>query len=169
MSILNFFKQSSVSLCALILSSCSVYVFSIAPGASTASAEHLRLAEDYADQNNYEQAIKEYRAHIDDRLTLDDRPDWENPWFYLILISDLQLKSGDPSAALQSLDQAKSKDVDASLVADRYRAIARWYEERGELEKSFDILKKYREIDPLLFDSILDRLGRKIVANEETH
>ena len=152
----------------LALSGCRVFFYSTPAGSSTAAAEHLRAAEDYVDKSNYDQAIIEYRAHIDERLQIEERPDWENPWFYLILISDLELRRGDVSAALASLDQAIEKKVDTSLVADRYRAIARWYEERGELEKSFEVLQKYRDVDPLLFDAILDRLGRKIVAAEES-
>ena len=155
-------------MCALALSGCRVFFFGTTPGSSTAAAEHLRAAEDYADKSNYDQAIVEYRAHIDERLSVEDRPEWENPWFYLILISDLQLKRGDVSSAISTLDDARTKKVDASLVADRYRAVAHWYEERGELENSFEVLQKYRDVDPLLFDAILDRLGRKIVAAEES-
>ena len=158
----------SVVLCTLAFSGCRVFFYSTSADGSTAAAEHLRAAEDFADKSNYEQAIIEYQAHIDQRLKVEGRPEWENPWFYLILISDLELRRGDVNAAIAALDRANEMKVDTSLVADRYRAIARWYEERGELDKSFDVLQKYREIDPLLFDAILDRLGRKIVAAEES-
>ena len=130
-------------------------------------AVHLKNAEQYSRQQNYDKAIEEYRAHIADRLHVHNRPEWENPYFYLILIGDLQLLQEKPEEALKSYNEAEADGVDTSLVSDRYRSLAHWYETRGNFEKAVEILKIRREQDPILFDAMLDRVSKEIVHEED--
>jgi tetratricopeptide (TPR) repeat protein len=103
-----------------------------------------------------------YREHISNRLEVADRPEWENPYFYLLNVGDIELKRGDVDKALAAYEEAERQRVDLPLVADRYRAVAVWYEEHGQLQKALEVLTKYREKDPLIFDSMLDRVAREL-------
>lgn len=71
--------------------------------------------------------------------------------------------------ALQTCEEAEKAGVDRALVADRYRTVAHWYEERRDLQKSFEVLKRYRDRDSLLFEAMLDRVGRAITEDERHH
>ena len=124
--------------------------------------DKIKYAEELASQGQYEEAISEYRAHMEERLAVKNRPEWENPYFYLLLIGDAYLAKGDATEALSSYEDAEKNGVHASLVSDRYRSVATWYEGKGELQKAFDALKKYRSRDTLLFDSMLDRIARTL-------
>jgi hypothetical protein len=123
-------------------------------------------AEQLAKECRYTEAIDTYRKHIEERLDESARPEWENPNFYLLMIVDLQLKMAKPENALRTCSEADQQGIEPALISDRYRAIATWYEERGDLADAFDVLKNYRERDPLLFDAMLDRVGRAITARE---
>ncbi len=140
------------ALCALIS-----LIFSAC--ASSHLAGSIEEAESLSEQGRYEDAIKSYREHIDQR-SLASRPDWENPYFYLISISELELELGRPYEALKACAEAERQGVDSRLISDRYRAIASWHIERGESQQAFEILKQNRERDPLLFDALLDRVAR---------
>lgn len=117
-------------------------------------------------QNDLQGAIDSYQRHIQERLKTQARPTWENPYFYLLLIADLELERGDAERAVEACLKAKEMGVDDGLVSDRYRSIANWYIERGELEVAFEHLKRFRQSDPLLFDALLDRVGREITKKE---
>lgn len=104
---------------------------------------------------------------MDERLEVRDRPEWENPYFYLILIGDIQLGQGDPIAARQSYDDAEKAGVDVALISDRYRSLAVWYEKQNRLKEAVEILKSRRDKDPLIFDSILDRVLKALTAQED--
>ncbi len=97
---------------------------------------------------------------------MGDRPAWENPYFYMLSIGDLQLRMGQPDQALTSFKTAEEHHVDASLISDRYRSIAIWYEEHGQFEKALSVLTGYRDRDSLLFDAMLDRIARRMTAQE---
>ncbi|NDC36613.1 MAG: hypothetical protein EBZ48_01020 [Proteobacteria bacterium] len=127
-------------------------------------SRHLMKAEEFSRQEQYDKAIEEYRQHMQYRLALEKRPEWENPYFYLILIGDLQLIQDKPADARLSLQEAESRGVDVNLISDRYRSLAHWYEKKGDLNMAFTILKERREQDPILFDAMLDRIAKKIVA-----
>jgi tetratricopeptide (TPR) repeat protein len=135
-------------------------------GFSSQGSSSLYRAEEFSQQERYEDAIASYRDHIEDRLSERTRPDWENPYFYLLRIGDLQLRMNQPTAALESYDLAEKEHVEASLISDRYRAVANWYIERAKLQEAFDLLQKYRDRDSLLFDAMLDRVGRALTAQE---
>lgn len=144
-----------------------VFLLSAAIGCSSlrnASLPHQ--AEQLIQQEQYDQAIETYRRHIEARLAASGRPEWENPYFYLLQIADLQLKTARPKEALESCVEAERQGVENALLSDRYRAIAAWHIEHGNLQAAFDILKRYRNRDPLLFDSMLDRVGRALTTQD---
>jgi hypothetical protein len=128
---------------------------------------HLMKAEEFSRQEQYDKAIEEYRLHMRYRLSLEKRPEWENPFFYLILIGDLQLLQDKPDQARATLEEAEKQGVDVNLVSDRYRSLAHWYEKKGDLDTAFSILKGRREHDPILFDAMLDRIAKLIVAEAD--
>ena len=147
-------------LCPLLISVLSIV------GCYSSAQDGLKRAEESLREGKYEAAIEAYQSHMQKRLSLTDRPEWENPYFYELLIGDVYLTQGKIPEALLHYEVAESKGIHTSLVSDRYRSVASWYEERGELRKSFDILVKYRERDSLLFDSMLDRIGRALTDLE---
>ena len=128
---------------------------------------HLMKAEEFSRQGKYPEAISEYELHMRHRLELKKRPEWENPYFYLILMGDLELLQDKSEVALQRYEEAEAKGVDSNLISDRFRSLAHWHETRGRLEYAVSLLKKRREKDPILIDAMLDRLSKQIVAQEE--
>lgn len=128
---------------------------------------HLQKADQYTREGKVEQAIQEYERHIERRLSAENRPEWENPHFYLLVIGDLHLQQHEPEKALKIYERAEKEQVTPELIYDRYRFVASWYEKEGQLEEAFQLLTKYRSKDELLFDLMLDRISRKIVEAEE--
>lgn len=127
-----------------------------------ATLNRASKADELASQSRYPEAIELYREHMRVRLADNHRPDWENPHFYQLSIADLELRNLRPEDAIKACDEALASGVDQRLVSDRYRAIARWYQERGEFQKAFDLLSAHRGLDPLIFDAMLDRIGREM-------
>jgi hypothetical protein len=146
--------------------SCLIILLLTVGCSSFGSPSLAEQAERLAEESRTEDAIEAYRRHIEQRLNTSGRPDWENPYFYLLRIADLQLTMSKPDEALKTCVEAESKGVETSLLSDRYRAIAAWYIDHGDLQASFELLRRYRDRDPLLFDSMLDRVGRSLTANE---
>lgn len=128
---------------------------------------YLEHAEELSRKGQDDEAIELYKKHIQYRLALSDRPEWENPHFYEIIIGDLELRQGRLDAALAAYETAEREGVDHALVSDRFRHVARWYETQGKLNEAMDVLQRYRDRDELLFDLILDRIARRLVAEEE--
>lgn len=133
---------------------------------SVRSSDPLQLAEEALRSGNFPQAVALYQKHMSERLAAKNRPEWENPHFYELLIGDVYLSQGDSEQALAAYERAEKNGVHNNLVSDRYRAVARWFEDKGELQRAFDILEKYRDRDLLLFDAMLDRIGRELTARE---
>jgi hypothetical protein len=133
---------------------------------SLGNGPSLNRAEQLAQEGRYSEAIATYREHIQERLNEPGRPEWENPNFYLLRIIDLQLKLAQPDDALRTCLEAEQRGIESSLISDRYRAIATWHEQRGDLHTAFEVLKTHRERDPLLFDAMLDRVGRTLTSDE---
>ena len=129
--------------------------------------EILQRAEEFTRQQKYDDAIAMYRKHIDNRLHLSDRPEWENPYFYLLQIGDIQIQDGKIDAAINSFELAEQNGVDRLLISDRYRYVASIFEKEGRYDDAINLLTKYRERDPLLFDLIRDRIAKELVKKEE--
>jgi tetratricopeptide (TPR) repeat protein len=126
-------------------------------------APHFRhTAEELREQGHFDESSTAYFRHIESRLQVPDRPEWENPYIYLLDIGDNHLAKGDVEEALRYYEKADAQGVDASYTTDRIRGVASWYEERGELKQAIALLKRYRERDELLIDMILDRLSRQL-------
>lgn len=132
-----------------------------------ARSDTLRKAEELTESGKFDEAIASYRKHISDRLAEPTRGEWENPYFYLLMIADVELKRSQPAAALVALKEAEDHEVDERLILDRYRVVAGWYEEHQRFDEAFALLTKYRERDPVLFDAMLDRVSRAMVAAED--
>ena len=118
---------------------------------------------------NKDEAIKLYRQHIQNRLADKTRKEWENPYFYNLLIGDIYLErttdnTDDVSLALKYYLEARDKNVETSLISDRLRKTAEWFEIKGDLNTAIKILEDNKEVDPLLFDVVLDRLAKKMLA-----
>lgn len=133
----------------------------------TPASRYLRQAEEAARQGEIEQAKKHYLRHIQFRLDYQERPEWENPYFYHLLIGDLYLNEANVSEALSHYQKAYDEGVEVGLVADRFRQIASLYENQGEHQQAIDFLSQHRELDPLLFDLMRDRIAREMVQSEE--
>ena len=142
-------------------------LFSYSACHSLSGESSLHRAEELSREGRYEDAIAAYREHIDDRLAVD-RPDWENPYFYLLKVGDLQLSMEQPEAALRTFAEAESHKVDPDLVSDRYRSVAHWYLDHEKPQEAFDLLKTHRQRDSLLFDALLDRVARALVEGESS-
>lgn len=98
----------------LLLAGCSVYRSSL----------HLSDAEEQLRLKQYDKAIASYRSHIDHRLKAEDKQEWENPYFYLMLIVDIEVKRDNIEGAKQALAEAEAKGVESTLIADRWRSLA---------------------------------------------
>lgn len=135
---------------------------------SSCSGSNSRvLATKYTKEKKYEEAIQEYRNHIQDRLSIADRPEWENPYIYLLDIGDIYLEQGNVDDALATYKEASEHEVKKCYIADRYRYVANWYANKGEIQAALKLLEEHREEDPLLFDLMLDRLARQLVEEED--
>lgn len=160
----SFFVKSILSFALLSLPGCRSTI--VLETFSFNSNEYLKEAEESTRKGDYESAINAYFNHIESRRTLEDRPEWENPNFYLLLIGDLYLKQGNVDDALRIYEEAEEKGIESTFVSDRYRMVARMFEDKGELKEAIDVLTKYRERDPLLNDLMLDRLSRELIKKE---
>lgn len=130
------------------------------------SHKYAELAEEQLRKKQYDEACESYRKHVEARLTAEDRPAWENPYFYYLIIGDIRLRQKKVNEALVAYEFAESKKIEPQLISDRFRYVAQWYEKDGQLEKAMEILKKYRDRDPLLFDAVLDRIARELTTKE---
>lgn len=133
---------------------------------SSGESAALREAEELASEQKYDEAIAAYHEHIHERLEMTERPEWENPYFYLLMIGDIELSRGATQQALLDYEEAERQGISLSLVADRYRAVAAWYEERGALKEALEVLNKYHDRDSLIFDSMRDRIARELSRQE---
>lgn len=145
-----------------------IFAILIAQGCAlrfTASASHGTKAQQHQEDEEFIEAITEYRLHLAERIERKTQKE-ENPYFYYLLIGDCYLSLENVNEAEKNYLIAKQNQVSLSLVAERLRRIGNWYEERNELEQALLFLKKYRDLDPLLFDLETDRIHKKFVAAE---
>jgi hypothetical protein len=137
-----------------------LFSFSIGGCLFASRPSELQRAEELSRQKKYPEAIAAYRSHMQQRLKIHDRPEWENPYFYLILIGDIELGTNKPQEAFAAFIEAESKGVDSYLVSDRIRSVARWYEDHSELDKAIEVLMAHKAKDPFLFEAMLDRINK---------
>lgn len=145
-------------------------VLTVSPAGCIFTSSRYQLLEDadhLTQEGEFDAAIAKYQEHIQFRLREKKRPLWENPYFYLLSIGDLELRKNDPESAIRRYEDAEQHDVEAGLVSDRFRFVASWYVERGRVTEGISLLQKYRSRDPLLFDAMLDRFSKALVAQED--
>ncbi len=153
------------ALLAAIFAISAVFAACILPRSGFSS--HAQKAEDLRKQAKFEEAVSEYLLHIDERLRATRRPPDENPYFYYILIGDTYLERHEPARAEQFYSKALDKKVEQALLSDRFRTLGEWYKKRNDFENAFKVLKKYREIDPMMFDFEIDAVHKAQVEKEE--
>lgn len=129
---------------------------------------YLEKADHFVSEGKLDEAIATYKKHIEYRLSVKDRASWENPYFYYLLVGDLYLRLEKPLEALDAYTLAHTKGVEVPLVADRYRSLARWYKNHDQLKAAIELLQKYRELDDLMFDAMLDKYSKELTRQEET-
>jgi len=145
-----------------LLTGCSGSYFKFGP------YRNAEQAEEFLRQGKFDDACESYRKHVEDRLANKDRPEWENPYFYYLIIGDIKLRDGKVKEALAAYEFAESKKIDSQLVSDRYRYVAQWYEKKGDFRNAMAILQKYQDRDPLLFDAVLDRVAKELTKIEDS-
>lgn len=129
---------------------------------------HAKKASRLRYEQRYDEAIEEYRKHIDSRLSDSRREPDENPYFYEILIGDVLLDKGEPSQALESYLSAKDHEVEIPLATDRIRRVASYYREKGQYREALELLHKYRELDEFIFDIDIDEVAKLLVRKEDS-
>ena len=117
-------------------------------------------------KREYQSAIDLLRVHISERINSANLPAGENPYFYLILIADIELSMSAPENAIKTCEEAEHHAVDHSLILDRYRSIAHWYVAHKRLKEAFELLQKHKDRDPLLFNALLDQVSRLLTDIE---
>lgn len=132
-------------------------------GIPSAAAE----AKKFRTEKKYDRAISVYKKHIASRLADKARPDFENPYFYYLLICDTYLEMNKAIDAEKAINTASENKVDLEFIVDRYRQIIVWYEKQKLLEKAHAMATKYRKLNPDVFDVDIDRLNKKIVETQQ--
>lgn len=147
-----------------LLSGCYVFggVFGVHKQKSFAE-----LAKEARESGDHVAAIEYYKKHFVSRLEAKDKLPDENPYFYYVLIGDSYRLLDEIEQALAAYETAERNGVELSLVGDRYRLVARWYEDRAEFKEAFQVLEEHRNLDPLSFDIAIDALHKKFVAAEQ--
>ncbi len=131
------------------------------------SRNRLDNAEELLRQEKYDEAIVLYKEHMKNRLGTKNKPEWENPYFYHLFIGDTELRRSNVTEAIENYKIARDNGIHSGLISDRMRYVASWYEEQGKLEESIEFLKTNRELDPLLFDAMLDRISKEIIYRQD--
>jgi tetratricopeptide (TPR) repeat protein len=151
----------------LSFSSCRIYggVYSSSFDHPISGSRPAR-AEYYRQSSQFENAITQYKLHVQDRLRDKTRPEDENPYFYYLLIGDVYLEMSDAAKAEEAYLVALEQEVELSYLIDRFSKLGFFFERLGDIEQAIEILNKYRHLDPLIFDSAVDRLHKKSVAEE---
>ena len=70
-------------------------------------SETLSQAEEALRQDKFDRAIELYQSHMNNRLKIKNRKEWENPFFYTLMIGDIYLKANQPEKALLSYQTAQ--------------------------------------------------------------
>lgn len=147
-------KMAAMVIACLSLSSCVVFSY-------YSSETDLMRADKLMRDKKFPDAIQAIERHVAARLKIENRPDWENPYFHYLTIGDIYLQMGEPEKAVSAYELAEKKGVETTLVGDRYRYVASWYEKQGKLREAIAFLEKYRDRDQLMMDLMLDRLAHQ--------
>lgn len=131
-------------------------------------AEYLAAAEQYTEKGDYPAAVAAYEEHMKMRLARKERPEWENPYFYLLMIGDLELRQDHDAAAKKNYEEALEKSVEKALVVDRFRMLADWYAKKERYDEAIALLTTHEDLDPILMNLSLDRVARASVSQEST-
>lgn len=123
--------------------------------------DHLHNAEEFEKENRFDDAIAEYRLHMDSIKEREHKETWDNPSFYRLKIGDLKLQKSLPEEALQEYLLAEKEGIQSESISYRIREVAKWYRDKDELDKAFELLSSYRSRDPLLFNALLDDIARE--------
>ncbi len=124
-------------------------------------------AESFRKDGKFDQAITEYQAYIDERLKRKDFPPDQSPYFYYLLIGDSYVGLGRPDDAEKAYLTALDNGTEQSLVAGKMRALADWFETRGEYETAIELLQRHHNLDPLLYNIEIDQLHKKLIEAED--
>lgn len=133
---------------------------------------HLGMAESAYEAKKYNQAINEYELHIKSRLESKSRPDWENPYFYELIIGDIELEKGNFSEAIIRYKIAEDNKVELERISTRILEVGKQQYQLG-IRNNDNILKK-RAIkllqdnafrDSELYYWTLDKLVKQIQDN----
>jgi tetratricopeptide (TPR) repeat protein len=138
----------------------SFLVLGFVLGAVGCSMPHtLEDADLYRSMREYDTAIKLYKEHVEYRLG-QERPDWENPYFYYLTIGDMYLEKGDVHQALLAYRTAHNNGVEIDYISHSYRKAAEWLANQDRFDEAKALLNKHQELDPILFHAALDRISR---------
>lgn len=152
--------------CLLILS-----VLLLASGCGGKSLLHRDSTADKAKAfraaGQYDLAVAAYTAHMNERLEKANRRETENPYFYYILIGDTYLEAGKPIEAKQAFVTAQQNNVGALYLVDRYKQLADYYVTKNQYDIALELLRTFRDLDPLAFDTYIDELHKESVAQQQ--
>lgn len=124
------------------------------------------MAERLRKEEKFDEAVEAYKRHIEIRQKARSRPETENPYFYFLFIGDTYLEAKKPNPAEEAYGIAKNEKVDSALVISRFHQLGQWYETQGNLSQAMSIFKRYRELDPMVFDYDIDRIHKLMVEQE---
>ena len=127
----------------------------------------IKKAERHRENGETSNAVLAYEKHLKNRLKQENLAGDENPNFYYILIGDTFREAGELTKALVAYEEAQKRKVKEKLVGDRFRLMAKSFEEINDFESAFEILKKHRELDPFSFDLALDLMHKRFVEVEK--
>ena len=156
----------TILLCSVVtLGACS---FGVSTFSLQAAGAHRRNAEQFKTEGKLREAIVEYEKHIAERTAAANQFPGENPSFYYVMIGDLHLELEEPEQALDAYLKANDDGVMKEFIVDRLRQISAYYEAQERYSEAIELLSKYRELDPLLFDWDVDRLHKKSIRTQST-
>ncbi len=127
---------------------------------SCAHESLLNKAELAFEENNYAEAVLLYDKHREERQNTKDRPSWENPSFYHLVVVESLLKLNKPEEAEARILLGIKEGVDNALIVDKLRLIAEWYVKNKDLTTAIDFLDKYHHLDEEYIDGIIDGLSK---------
>ena len=146
---------------------CTGCVFDFETFSFSTGPSHATIADDLRKEGKLKESIAEYEQHVSDRLASKRKFPDENPYFYYLLIGDVYLELDDPAEARRAYERALDEKVEPRLTSARLRRLGQWYEEKGKYEEALEVLKKYRDLDPEMYNLDIDQVHKAIVKKEQ--